>query len=445
MAKPRAFKFTNWAGNFSFVPEAYLQPASEEELIKIVRAAASQKKNIRVVGAGHSWSQLVHTLHTLVNLDKFNKVISVDTENETITVQAGIRLKDLSCALRQKGMCLSNLGSVSEQSIAGAISTGTHGTGIQFGCLATQVISLKLLTASGEILFLTSDDELFKAVAVSFGTLGIITELTLKCSRAFNLKQETAPMLISTLINETDDLKNRHSHTKTWWFPHTQMAQFSVYSRTNESIQKKKLSQWFDESILSQYVFKFLLNYGLFFPSHIPRINNFINFLHLKEIRRTDLSEKIFNVPMPPKHRESEYAIPAEKAQQALAALKKMIEEQKIYVNFVIEVRYVKGDDFWLSPCYGRDTCFIGAYLYGNKNQYWSKYLTFFEELMLQYGGRPHWGKEFSIPAETIALQYPKWEDFLKLRQKLDPENLFSNKLTSFLFADEKNKIIISI
>lgn len=431
-----AHKFKNWAGNVTGTAENYFQPSSENEIIKIVNDAVAQNKKIKLVGAAHSWSALALPTHYLINLDNYSKVINIDKEKKQVTVQAGIRLKNLNVILRENGLSLANLGSISEQSIAGATATGTHGTGIKFGNISTQIIGMKLILADGSVLTISENEnaELLPAVRINLGVLGIVSELTIQCVDVFNLRDESYALPFEETLEKIPELTRSTDHLKLWWFPHAPLVGIYRYFRTNEELKPRSAFQKFmDESFLVNVFFVFMLRLGDLIPQLVPGINKLINKIHFKKVSRIEKTWEVFNVPMPPIHFETEYAIPFEKASEALKKLKEMIERKKLYINFVVEVRFVKADDTWLSPAYKRDACYIGAYQYGNR--YWKKYMFGFEELMYSYGGRPHWPKEFTPDSEKISKSIPQFERFKELKNKLDPKGVFNNALTQRLFG----------
>lgn len=430
-----AYRFKNWAGNVRGTAEKYFQPASENEIIEIIKQAAENGKKVKVAGAKHSWSALALPTHYFVNLDKYNKVLKIDKDNKQVCVQAGIRLKELNVILRENGLSLANLGSVSEQSIAGATATGTHGTGIEFGIISTQIIAMKIILADGSVLNVNKNEnaELLPALRVNLGVLGIVSEITLQCVELFNLRDESTAMKFDEAIKKIPELIASTDHLKLWWFPHAPMAGVYRYFRTNEDLKPRSAFQKFmDDSFMVKIFFVFLLRLGVLIPFAIPAINKLINFIHFKNVSRIEKSWEVFNVPMPPVHFEIEYAIPVEYAAQALLQLKKMIEEKNLRINFIVEVRFVKADDSWLSPAYGRDSCYIGAYQHGNR--YWKTYRNEFEELMHSFGGRPHWAKEFTPDRKKIRASFPCFAKFAELKSLLDPAGMFDNKLTNEIF-----------
>jgi len=326
-------------------------------------------------------------------------------------------------------LSLSNLGSISEQSIAGAISTGTHGTGIKFSILSTQILALTLVNGKGELVSLDheKDADLFKAAQVSLGALGIISTVTIQCEELFNLEEFAYPVEFDEGVKRIPELLKEHEHMKLWWFPHVKELQVYCQNRTKaEHFNTGLFIRWVDEKILAKYIFTFLLNLGLWFPTLTAPINRIIKILKFKKEHRIDYSYRVFNTPMPPKHHEAEYAIPVEKAGEAMLQIRKMIDDRRLHVNFLMEVRFVKADDCLISPAFGRDTCYIGAYKAGDRG--WKEYLHGFEEIMAAYDGRPHWGKEFSIDKNAIGQLYPELERFQAVREQMDPNNVFANR-----------------
>lgn len=431
-----AYKFKNWAGNVTGTAENYFQPSGESEIIQIVKNAVAKNKKIKLVGAAHSWSALALPTHYLINLDNYSKVLNIDKEKKQVTVQAGIRLKNLNVILRENGLSLANLGSVSEQSIAGAAATGTHGTGIKFGNISTQIIGMKLILADGTVLIINENEnaELLPAVRINLGVLGIVSELTIQCVDVFNLRDESYALPFEETLQKIPELIKSTDHLKLWWFPHAPLVGIYRYFRTNEELKPRSAFQKFmDESFLVNVFFVFMLRLGDLIPQLVPGINKLINKIHFKKVSRIEKTWEVFNVPMPPIHFETEYAIPIEHASEVLQKLKEMIERKKLYINFVVEVRFVKADDTWLSPAYKRDACYIGAYQYGNR--YWKEYMMGFEELIYSYGGRPHWPKEFTPDADKISNSFPEFEKFKELKNKLDPKGVFNNALTHRLFG----------
>ena len=391
----------------------------------MVGRAKTSKTKIRVVGAGHSWSSIVCTNAWLVNLDRLNAVLDVDLAAKQVTVEGGIRLKDLNEALAKDGLALFNLGSISEQSIAGVISTATHGSSVHQGILATQTVAFKFIDGNGEIHTVEKGDDLWRA-RVSLGSLGIITQVTLQCREAFDLKEFNYPVPIEEADERMLAESKANEYFKIWWFPHVDVAQFFTFNTTTEPrMNHDGFLRWLDDNFLAKYVFSFILAIGKTFPSMVPAINRLIKILKLKEEHRIDRSDCVLNVPMPPIHNEMEWAIDANDAPEAFRRTREMIEERNLKINFILEIRFVKADDIMLSPCHSRDSAYIGAYHAGEKG--WNSYVEGFEEIMMSLNGRPHWGKHFTCDKKDIKVMYPELDHFNQIRSKLDPENIFVN------------------
>lgn len=426
------YRFSNWARNVKARPEAYFLPENTDDVKAIVQRALAEGRKVRAVGAGHSWSAVAATNHFMVSLDKMNRLVHINPDTLQVTVQGGMRLKYLHRLLYEQDMAMQNIGSISEQSIAGAISTGTHGTGVNYGILASQVLSLKLVNGLGEEVELHAGHDDFKAAAVSLGCIGIITEVTLQCRKAYHVHELGTPTPLPQAISQMAATAAKAEHYKLWWFPHTAKAMVYQYTQVQEPIRDTFAKQHIDDGFVSKYFFRTFLGMGHLHHGFRPTVNKFIGLIFLKNINRVNYNYKVLNVPMPPRHREAEYAFPAAKGPEVLNRLQSLIAELGLKMNFVIEVRYTKADDFYLSACRGQDSCFIGFYFAGSKK--WQPYLALFEELAMEYGARPHLGKEFSVSTEYLHRVMPGLEAFNTIRHRYDPKGIFENNFTKKLF-----------
>ena len=426
---------SNWLGNIPFQHKHFVQPENENQLAELVFKANRQGEKIRVVGAGHSWSPACYSRDYLINLDKLSGVKAINSSQHIASVGAGSRLKDLNHAFWEKGYAFKNLGSIAEQSIAGAISTGTHGSGLAFGGLSSSVSGLKLVDGQGNTHHLTreSHPETFNAFPVSLGTLGIFTEVSLEVSPAYYLREVRKPMDFDEAMEQLPELMQSCDHFKLWWFPYNKKVQtYSIQRSFEKPAVKNAFNLLREDSAFAQGFFAWLLQLGNFRP-FVPFINRFITGVQFKNETNVGRSFEVFNMVMPPRHHESEYALPIEKTVEACKALRDLIHLKKHPVNFITELRFVKGDEHWLSPAYGRDVCFMGGYMAGESG--WMNFLKDYENLMLSYSGRPHWGKEFTLGLQQFPLSYPRWEDFKALRKQFDPNGVFSNDWTDALFG----------
>jgi sugar-1,4-lactone oxidase-like protein len=428
------YRFVNWARNVRSKPHTYFLPDSTDDIQAIVKLALAENRKVRVVGAGHSWSAAAATDVFMVSLDKLNRLVHVDKETLQVTVQGGIRLKHLHRLLYPQGLAMQNIGSISEQSIAGAISTGTHGTGLGYGVLASQVLALKLVNGLGDIVELKATDADFKAAAVSLGCMGIITEVTIQCVDLYHVEEKAEPVLFEDMVANLLTWAKAEEHPKVWWFPHTRHAMMYSYTKVSDDIRDTFAKQYIDDGVVSKLFFRGFLSMGHISHGFRPAVNTVISKIFLKKISRVNVNYKVLNVPMPPRHREAEYAFPLDKAPEVLTRLHLLINTQKLKMNFVLEVRFTKTDDFLLSACNRQDTCYIGFYYAGEKN--WERYLKLFEELAMEYGARPHLGKEFTVESSYLHTVMPGIKQFDAVRKTYDPHGVFENKFTQKLFEE---------
>jgi FAD/FMN-containing dehydrogenase len=420
--------FKNWAKIVTVRPPVFAQPETEADIIGLIKS----HKKVRIYGSGHSWSDHFSTDELLLNLDRYNKVLNLDKSNKTIKVQAGIKLWQLNELLDQNGLALINLGSIDKQSVSGAINTGTHGTGINFQCLASQVLEFSLITASGEKKIFRKGEQLFNAAIISLGTLGIISEITLELTDAFNLHDRTFTYNFQDFIEHIDEFVNSYDHFKIWWMVPSEKVVVYTYRRTNEKANDSALRRFLNDQVFPVIGYGTLVKIGnLYHPWRIP-INKLLTENFDKPLDRIEKSYKVFVVAKPPNHREAEWAFDYKNAKKLLSGYRELFLTMKDSFSFIQEVRFTKGDDFWLSPCYRRDTIWLSAY--NHHTTEWKSIMTNFENFTQQHGGRPHWGKEFSVDKEYVSKFYPKYHEFIGLKKEFDPTDKFSNKFTQSIF-----------
>ncbi|MEG4836993.1 D-arabinono-1,4-lactone oxidase [Microcoleus sp. B9-D4] len=436
--------WVNWAGNVSSQPSSYHEPTTEDEIVSLVKSIANVGERIKVVGSGHSCSRIAASngVH-LVSLVKYNKVLEIKSEACTVTVQAGISLKQINNFIEHHGLVLSNIGTISEQTIAGAISTGTHGTGINFGGISQQITALTMVCANGEVISLSKEQEpeFFAAALVSLGCLGIISTVTISCESAFNLRWLGSPATLDYALEHLEEL-NQSEHFAFWWFPHTNYVYLMSSNRTAQPIDppKNAIVIWFKDVILGNYLHEVALWLSVHVPGIVPTINQCFRYLFFSSQReRIALSYQIFNLTILIRQYVMEYAIPIENTATAIRKLRDLIDEAKFKVHFPIEVRFSAKDDAWLSLSYGRETCFIGVIIYrpfGQEIPY-ENYFQQVDALMISLEGRPHWGKIHYQSTNHFRKLYPKWDEFLTIRNSLDPKYMFINDYLERIFFDE--------
>ena len=426
MSQKERLHWKNWAGNQQCTPERIERPATERGLVRIVKQAAAAGQRVKVVGSGHSFTGIALTDGRLIKLDDYGRVLSIDREKQTATVQAGITIARLSQQLDKQGLALENLGDINYQSISGAISTATHGTGRALGGIATQVTALRLITGDGSIVDCSADKEpdIFSAARVGLGALGIISTVTLRCVKAFNLRAVEMPERVDQVLERLDENIETNDHFEFFWVPDTGWALTKRNQRTTAPLATRGLLKEFrDDILVSNFAFEALCRIGRLRPSLIPRVAR-----ALPQTGRTeyvDKSYRVFSSPRMVRFYEMEYGIPAEAALEAFNRVRTFLKQSGLVPIFPVEVRFTKGDDIPLSTASGRDSCYIAVHVF--EGMQYQQYFEAVEDIMNDYGGRPHWGKLHFQTAETLAPRYPQWDEFQRIRALLDQEGRFSN------------------
>jgi FAD/FMN-containing dehydrogenase len=421
-------RFQNWAETISCRPETYSQPRTIDEIADIVKTAARAGKKVRTVGAGHSWAPLVLTNDVLVNLDRMGSLISVDRESKRVTVQAGIRLKNLIRELRRNGLGMANIGSVTEQSIAGAVATGTHGTGLAFGNLSTQVVGMKVVSGTGDVVQIDAGDPLL-AARLSLGAVGIVAEVTLQCVKDYDLEYSAYWCDFDEIVDQLDTLNRENDRVRLWWLVWELGCRRNVIVTTmNEPGKPPGLLGRFEKiasgtkSPLSMETKELL--------ARQPRRpdSQLVPFHHY-----TDAYDRVLTVPLlRVLHRECEYAVPIEKTAEALRACRTLFDEGDVTLPMPLEVRFVRSDESLLSPAYGRDVCYVGVSATDNATEVFAR----FEPLVRGLEGRPHWAKFFTLSASQTRDLYPEsYDRFCEVRRTLDPKGVFANDQMQQLFG----------
>jgi L-gulonolactone oxidase len=318
MLKPdTGYRFRNWDETLECRPERFYQPESEEEVLEIVREASDASGTVRTFGAGHSWPPLVVTDDTLINLDKLDRIVSIDVEHQRVTVQAGIRLKELNQILPKHNLGMKNLGSIGEQSIAGAISTATHGTGLRFGGLHTQIVGMNLVTGSGQLLSISEDrhPERIAAARVGLGALGIITQVTIQCVPYYNLERKAQPFPFDEVLDRIDDLVNDNDRVRLYWFPYTNVIQVATMNRTDRPpTPRNRFKEWFTDVMVKRELMELLVEtgYDLYqlpgLDVHIDVVDDINRFsAKVGWVREEVVApyDYVLNIPMPPSTRSA--------------------------------------------------------------------------------------------------------------------------------------------
>jgi FAD-linked oxidoreductase len=428
-AKAGAAEWRNWAGDQRCRPAAFERPASIGEIAAALERAAAQGQRMRVAGAGHSFSDAVLTDGRLLTLERMSRVLDVDRASGLVRVQGGITIRALNRRLAEHGLAMENLGDVDAQSIAGAISTATHGTGARLRNLSSQVAALTLILADGSTLHCSEEDPaLLRAVRVGLGALGVVAEVTLRCVPAFRLCGVDAPAPLEATLERFEGLSNANDHFELYVFPHARTALTRTNNRTDEAPRPRgRKYAYLNDVLLTNRTFELFCRLGRRVPSQIPRINRLVTRL-AGASRRIDRSDRIFTSPRLVRFTEMEYALPRERTVEAVRRVLELVPRNRFAVPFPIEVRTVAADDALLSTAAGRDSGFVAVHMF--EGMAWEPYFRAVEAVMYELDGRPHWGKRHFQSAATLRERYPEWERFQAVRRRLDPDGRFANAYT---------------
>jgi FAD-linked oxidoreductase len=419
--------WANWGGTASCLPAEVERPGSEEEVIAALARAARAGERIKVAGSGHSFTDIACTGGRLLRLDRMDRVLDVDPARALVTVEAGITIARLAEELARVGLAFANLGDIGAQSLAGAIATATHGTGARLGNLSTQVEAIRLVTADGRALdcSMASDPETFRAAQVHLGALGVVTRLTLRCVPAYTLHAVEGPARLDEVLERLDDSVARNDHYEFYWFPHTDRCLEKANNRIEGPPRPKgRVRGWWEDMLLANHVFGLVVRVGRARPAWIPRLARLVG----RAISRTeyaDRSDRVFTSPRLVRFAEMEYAVPRERARDAVRAVRRVIDEHGFTVSFPIEVRFVAADEIFLSPSCGRDTCYVAVHV--ARGMPYEPYFRAVEAAMRALDGRPHWGKIHFLTHRELRPLYPAWDRFVAVRARLDPTGRFRN------------------
>lgn len=428
-------KWANWSGRVVCRPRRFYEPGDIDEVVRLVREAGERGETLRVAGSGHSFTELAATDRTLVSLDRMTDLLEVDTNTRQAVVWAGTKLWRLNELLDPFNLALENLGDINKQSIAGAISTGTHGTGLRFGSLSTQVIGLTLVSGTGEVIHCSAMErpDLLRAAQVSLGALGVIVQIALRLVPSYRLRYERKRGTLREVLERGPDLAARHRHFEYFFFPHTDAVLIKFLDETTEPTTRAGLGRWFTDAVLENWMFRLASARCRAEPQRCPAVNQRI-VRRLRESVVVDRGHRVLSTKRKVRFNEMEYAVPVEHGAVCMAELAKWIARDRIGVHFPIEFRYVKGDDVPLSPFYGRDSVAISIHQYVGME--YDGYFRGAEKIFREYGGRPHWGKLHYLNAAELRALYPRWDEFHRVRRQLDPNGVFMTPYLRKLLLD---------
>lgn len=386
--------WSNWSGSVQCAPARIERPEDEGQVSRLVSAAAAEGLSVRVVGSGHSGTPLVATDGILASLDGLAGIASHDAGRCRARVRAGTKLCDLGEPLLALGLAMENLGDIDKQALAGAVGTGTHGTGPTLGNLSSCVESVRLVDAGGVVREFDEavDPEALRALRVSLGSLGIFTEIGLRLRPAYRLHERVRRISVEECLEGLDREVRGNRHFEFFWLPGRDVAEVKTLNPTDEE------------------------------PSDLPE----------RRYERIGWSPRIIPSERTAKFFEMEYAVPAEHGPACFREVRTRMQERHREVQWPVEYRTLASDDAWLSNAFGRETVTLSIHQDGSL-----PYREFFEDLepiFWSCGGRPHWGKIHRLDARRLRDLYPEWDRFQAFREGLDPEGRFLNEHLRQLF-----------
>ena len=408
--------WSNWAGEQRCAPVRLERPLDEAELCEVV--AGSDR--VKAVGSGHSFTDIACTDGVMVDLSRMNGVL--DSDGQLVRVQAGISIAECARELAARGLALENQGDIDKQSLAGAVATATHGTGVRFRNLSAQVESIRLVTASGEVRELEGDELL--AGRVSLGALGVISELTMRCVPSFTIHRIDEPRPLAEFLDGLDEAVDGNDHFELFVFPYADRALTLTSERTAREPEPSPAWRRTLEDRLENGALGLATSLSRALPGLSPAANRTITRLMARR-ERVDSSHRVYAHERRVRFTEMEYAIPRAHTRQALERVLTTVERRRLAVNFPIEVRFAAGDDAFLSTAHGRETGYIAVHV--SHGCEFETYFRAVERIMDDYGGRPHWGKRNYQVAATLRSRYPDWDRFQAVRHRLDPDGVFTN------------------
>jgi FAD-linked oxidoreductase len=442
-----------WGRTASWRPARRAAPRDEDGLAETVAGAAAEGLRVRAIGAGHSFTPAAATDGMLVDLDHLDGVESVlpGPDGTThVTVRAGTRLHALNRVLSTLGLAMRNLGDIDRQSVAGAISTGTHGTGVRLGGLATQVRGVRVVTADGTVRAATNDApagsaerELFELARLGLGTAGVLSAVTLEVVPAFRLRAREEPWPLDTVLEGLDDFVDGNDHAEFYWFPGTRRA---LTLRNNRATDAEvaadrarrsgpagavrgaaaRARALLDEEVLSNGAFEVINRLAVAAPGLVPRLNA-VSARALGTRSYVAPSHEVFVHRRRVRFAEMEYAVPRAELRDVLGELDGWLTASGEPVPFPVEVRFAAADDIWLSTARGRETAYVAVHQYAGLP--YSRYFDAAEQIFTAAGGRPHWGKLHTRTADDLAAHYPL-DDVARVRAAADPDGVFRNDYT---------------
>ena len=417
----------NWGGSAASTAAFEIEASTIDDVVDAVAFARDRALPLRPIGAGHSFTPIAATDGVRLRLDGLDGLLAVD--GTAITLGAGTRLSRLPALLAPHRLAMQNLGDIDRQTIAGATSTGTHGTGAAFGGLSTRIRAVTLVTGTGEVLRVSADEhaELLPAVALGLGALGVLVDVTIEAVPEFALHALERPLPLEQVLDEWPQRIAEADHFECYVWPHSDRALTKTNTRLPADAPLKplgRLRETLEDGVVDNEVFRAVLALGRRWPAAIPTLNRLATSL-TGDREFSDRSHSVFTSPRRARFREMEYGIPVEAIPAAVREIRDLIEARGWRIEFPIEVRAAAADDLWLSTAHGRATGYIAVHRYHRVDP--TEYFGEVERILLAHDGRPHWGKLHTLDAAALRPRHPRFDEFLAVRDRLDPDRVFAN------------------
>ncbi len=415
-------RWRNWSGLETALPTRQVAPESAEEIAAIIQAGDP----VKMVGTGHSFTGIAVPVGVQLLPTGLTGVVDVDRDAMTVTAYAGTPLKVLNTTLEHLGLSLHNMGDIAEQTLAGAISTGTHGTGGTTAGLAAQVVGFTLVDGTGTLRDTRDEPALLDLGRVGLGALGILVTITFKVEELFGLRAEEQPVSWSEFVATFDELAAGADHMDSYWFPHTDRLLTKRNTRIplSDTEPLPRWRSWLDDEFLQNTAFGVLTAGANRVPSVVPAMNR-MNARLLTPRTYSDAAHKVFTAERRVVFREMEYAVPRGDGLSVLAECRRVLEKSGERVSFPVEIRVAPADDVPLSTAFERDSLYLAFHTHRDWPH--QRYFALMEPVLRAAGGRPHWGKLHSLSRIDLEPSYRRFAEFLDLRDRLDPERLFAN------------------
>ncbi|MGP9845752.1 D-arabinono-1,4-lactone oxidase [Brachybacterium sp. 107] len=423
---------STWSGAHRWAPRHLLVPRDEGEVLTGIALARDARIPLRVIGGGHSFTPLAATDGVAMSLDAHQGLVHADPVTGLVTLRGGTRLWEIAELLAPYALALPVMGDIDRQSIAGAIQTGTHGTGARFTGFSGMVRGLRLALADGSVVEASPDRErdLFEAARLGLGTIGVVLEVTLACVPVYRLDLVESTEEIGPTVGSFLQDSSITDHQEFFWFPRTRRATVRTSRRVAQGTPRQRphrVTEVIQQEVLGNAAWDLMCRGAAVIPGLSRPAAELASRLFAGP-HVVDDSASVFTAPRRVRFQESEWAIPAHRFEEAFEALRTRFEDERVRVTFPLEVRRAAADDVWLSTAYGRDTVYLAAHRYHREEA--GPFLLMVQRTLAPFAARPHWGKKHWLGRRDLAALYPRFEDFRAVRAAADPDGVL---LTGYL------------